>query len=154
MEGGTTHAHTILSLSLPAYLNTVRACADSAYTYTHSPGTYPPTSPFFSTVDSKLDPQGPEAETEWQRKRSVDPLMCVLFTPPPTSSSSPLYLHPPFPPVPICTFSSLSPPLAVMQTFFPSLSATFSVQHTGCAFKHMAVTCKMTHTNSFWWARN
>lgn len=143
MEGGATRAHTILSLSLPCLLkHTLSMCRPTAqtqtYTCTHSPVTPPP------HCRRQAGPSVPRGrETERQRKRSVDPVMCVLFTPQPPvlslSSSS-------FSPVPSSKFSSLSAPLAVLwihkQTFFPSLSAPLSVRHAGYTFVHTAVTCK------------
>lgn len=56
------------------------------------------------TLVGKLDPQCPEALTERHRKRSVDPMMCVVYTPNSHSSLSrslsfylSLCLHLPFP---------------------------------------------------------
>lgn len=77
MEGGATRAHTILSLSLSCLLKHALSMCRPTNTDVHKhtlSNDSPPTPP----VDDKLDPQVPEGrETERQRKRSVDPVMCV-----------------------------------------------------------------------------
>lgn len=139
------HMHTPYSHCLVLLTQTQSEHVHTIYTYAHwGP---PPTSLSFSTVDSLLDHQGPEAETEWQRKRSVDQFMCVLCTP-----------QPPVLPLPFPQFQSANS--AVRHLDLQPCKHCFhhhlphSQSNTGFAFKHMVVTCKMTHSNSFWWARN
>jgi len=92
------HVHTPYSHCLfSAYSNTLWACADRRCTRrctcTHSPGT-PPLQ--FSWQAGPSLPWG--GEMERRRKRSVDPVMCVLFTPqlPVLSLSVFIFLFPQF----------------------------------------------------------
>lgn len=96
MEGGATRAHTILSLSLSCLLkHTLSLCRQTVHTHAHALRGHHP--PHFSPQAGPSVPRG--RETERQRKRSVDPVMCVLFTPqlPVLSLSFSLCLHLPFP---------------------------------------------------------
>lgn len=96
-DGGRRHTCTHHTLTVSFLLTQTHfepVQTDGAHTCTRSPGTPPP---HFSPQAGPSVPRG--RETERQRKRSVDPVMCVLFTPqlPVLSLSLSLCLHLPFP---------------------------------------------------------
>lgn len=129
-----TCTHTILSLSLFCLLkHALILCRQPVHTdvrmHTLSGDTTP-------TLVGKLDPQCLEAETARRRKRSVDAVMCTLFTPqlpvPSSSSSS-------FPPI-----SKLQVQQSVESIHFPLKSTlkfllfclTFHVTRRPCWSAH------------------
>lgn len=152
-DGGRCHTctHHTLTVSLVLTQTRFEHVQTDKYrrTQAHTLQWQPPTPP----VDDKLDPQVPEGrETERQRKRSVDPVMCVWFTPQPPVLSFSLILLFPSSKLQIqqsvrSTFSLLNahvniPPIFICFVLCPT--------HGLCT----PVTCEMTHENSLWRATN
>lgn len=138
IEGGTTRALTILSLSLSCLLqHTLSMCRPTVQTQTstctHSLGTTPP------TVDSKLDPYCPEAERQNDRERDQWTQWCVCYLHPNPQFSLTLCLHPPFPSCKLQIQQSVSSTCSLVNIhanmLFLSLSASLSIWQKGCAFK-------------------
>lgn len=80
-DGGRCHTCTHHTLTVSFLLSQTHfepVQTDGARTDVHMHALSGDTTP---TLVGKLDPLCPEAETERQKKRSVDPVMCVLFTP-------------------------------------------------------------------------
>lgn len=124
-----------------------RPARADAQAYTFSPVTTPDTPPL-PTADGLLDPQCPEAGRRKDRKRSVGPVMCAIYTPTPYPSL----------PTPPNSSSSLGSKLQIQQ----SVSSTRSLVDTHAnirpprlhppsrslnrrALVHTAVTCRLTH---------
>lgn len=80
-DGGRCHTCTHHTLTVSFLLSQTHfepVQTDGARTDVHMHALSGDTTP---TLVGKLDPRCPEAETDRQKKRSVDPVMCVLFTP-------------------------------------------------------------------------
>lgn len=132
-----------------AYSNTVWACADSAYTCTHSPGTLPPphTSLSLPTVASWTLSALRQRDRKTERDQWTQGCACYLH--PNLQFLSSLFSSP----FSLCSNLQIQQSVTSTCSHANILSIFTASRQTGCAFKHMVVTCKMTRTNSFRWAR-
>lgn len=159
IEGGTTRARTILSLSPSSLLkHSLSMCSPTeqiqTYTRTHT-SVLPPSLETASRTLWSLR-QG-DRKTEKEISRASD--VCAIYTPAPISlpHSLSLRLHPPFPQFQVansavCQLHSLSSEITCKHSFHLNL-LRFPRNAHSCAAVHGRSPAKMTHANCFWWAR-
>lgn len=149
IEGGTTRAHTILSLSPSSFLkHSLSMCSptEQIQTYTRTPTPVIPPPPLETASRTLRALRRRDRKTEKEISRASD--VCVIYTPAPISLphslSLSLRLHPPFPQFQVansavCQLHSLSCEISCKHSFHLNLLPR---KTHGCASAHVRSPAK------------